>query len=397
MRKALSVVGLLLATLIFLVTLYVVDPFQAARKVLTAGFGAGPEWTQVEQVFLNPETQETTKGEQPLVSFAKLAETWSRNPDAKRICLLGNSQMLATVLAPGEQLVNQPEKTYPDFLYEHYRKPGEPGLNLYRLAAPNLSYMEALWYLYYLLESPNLKPDGIVLQLNYESFRKTGIRDGMLSMLADERFAGRMRQVTAREKPYAGVFEQAIRRYQDRQAEVSASKTSHTGLQAGLGFGHLLELAVRGILGNVPRYKDRHEVKYSLVQLLYLSRVYLLHLKPTTPRSIGGAALDLSRGSVEEIASLCRDRNIRLVLLNAAQNPLAPLYKTENDRRRYSDVIHQLADSYHLKLYDFENSIPAQYWGVWVDGPDPIHFGRAGHHMMANLIIQSSVVAPSVN
>jgi len=35
---------------------------------------------------------------------------------------------------------------------------------------------------------------------------------------------------------------------------------------------------------------------------------------------------------------------------------------------------------------DLENSIPGDMWGVWIDGPDPIHFGRAAHKRMAELM-----------
>jgi hypothetical protein len=31
-------------------------------------------------------------------------------------------------------------------------------------------------------------------------------------------------------------------------------------------------------------------------------------------------------------------------------------------------------------------------WGVWIDGPDPIHFGRAGHARMAELLIADGLI-----
>ena len=42
--------------------------------------------------------------------------------------------------------------------------------------------------------------------------------------------------------------------------------------------------------------------------------------------------------------------------------------------------------------YDFEDSIPGPMWGVWVDGPDPIHFGRAAHHRLADLMFEQNVI-----
>ena len=51
-----------------------------------------------------------------------------------------------------------------------------------------------------------------------------------------------------------------------------------------------------------------------------------------------------------------------------------------------------MAVLHNLQLYDFERSIPNSYWGVWIDGPDPIHFGRNGHSLMAKVIIENEVL-----
>jgi hypothetical protein len=31
-------------------------------------------------------------------------------------------------------------------------------------------------------------------------------------------------------------------------------------------------------------------------------------------------------------------------------------------------------------------------WGSWIDGPDPIHFGRAAHRRLANLMFEQNVI-----
>jgi len=133
-------------------------------------------------------------------------------------------------------------------------------------------------------------------------------------------------------------------------------------------------------------------LKYSVVNFLYLSRVYFLNLKPTTARSLGGATLAVSRASVEEMAAVCQKNRIRLVILNAAQNPNAVLYKSSDDKRLYDEVIARVVGRFALPFYDFEHSIPADLWGVWIDGPDPIHFGRNAHRRMADLLIESRAI-----
>jgi hypothetical protein len=126
--------------------------------------------------------------------------------------------------------------------------------------------------------------------------------------------------------------------------------------------------------------------------LLYRARVFFLHIKPTTPRTLSNATLVLNRSALEDIAELCRGRQIDLVLINAPQNPSALLYKTAADRNLYEDTIHSIAALHNLPFYDFERIIPTSYWGVWIDGPDPIHFGRHGHDLMAKVMIENKVL-----
>lgn len=393
--RAVSVCGL---SLLAAAVLVAISPFDLAAAGLKRLFAAGPDWTQVNSFHRDVHTQEVTKGEQPREGLARLAQFWGTVPDAKRVVLVGNSQTLSTILAPGEAPMAAPEKTYPDFLSEHYRQASGGRVLLYRLAAPNISYMEVLWYLHYLIVHPKLRPDAMILQLNYESLRKSGIRDGMLSLLEDKEFEQVVEGIAAGQQAFAGVFGQALdrwrasRRHEGAATEGSGSESTGTGLQGAEGLGARLESAVRERIGMLPGLDRRHELKYSVVNFLYLSRVYFLNLKPTTARSLGGATLAVSRASVEEVAAVSQKNGIRLVILNAAQNPNAVLYRSSDDKQLYDSVLQDLVTRYAVPFYDFEHSIPASMWGVWIDGPDPIHFGRNGHRRMAQLLIESGAI-----
>jgi len=65
--------------------------------------------------------------------------------------------MYTVLLAPGEQLATTPEKAYPDLLNDFYRG-DDARMAIYRLAAPNITYMEVLWYLVYLTRIAHLNP-----------------------------------------------------------------------------------------------------------------------------------------------------------------------------------------------------------------------------------------------
>jgi hypothetical protein len=397
MKRRLLPLGTLAATLFFLALLVAADPFRHTVQLLDWLFGAAPEWALVDKAFVDPQTQETSHGQDPLPSFKRLSDHWSRHASVRHVYLIGNSQMYTILLAPGEQLSTTPEKTYPDILNDFYRSQNAP-VEIYRLAAPNITYMEVLWYLTYLTQHPTLEPNTLVLQLNYETFRKTDIRDGMLDMLDEPKFAAAVGEIAASSRSYSNLFLVALQKRREQVAKLgaapdtTASSGSHTGIIESAGIGNAVETHFRNWLEHVPDFSRRGNMKADFEDMLYRARVFFLHIKPTTPRSLSAATLVLNRSAVQDIAELCRRRGIDLVLINAPQNPSALLYKTVADRNRYEDTIHSIAALNNLPFYDFERIIPASYWGIWIDGPDPIHFGRQGHVLMAKVMIENKVL-----
>src|SRR5262249_25405980 len=140
------------------------------------------EDAKVSSVFTDPNTQEVSSGQHPLESLRKLEPSWCKVPKETRYILTGNSQTLSVLLAPSEAPPTEAERTYPDLLLDRLNTAGA-SVHGYRLSAPNISYMEVLWYLNYLFVHPCLIPAEFVIQLNFETFRKTGVREGMLELL----------------------------------------------------------------------------------------------------------------------------------------------------------------------------------------------------------------------
>ena len=351
----------------------------------------------VKRVFVDPRTQETSNGQNPFVSLGKLEASWCDVPKERRYILAGNSQTLTVLLAPWEARPTAAERTYPDLLLDRL-KAGGAAVEGYRLSAPNVSYMEILWYLNYLLAHPCLVPGEFIVQLNFETLRKTSVRDGMLELLQDPEFLKAAEREARSGAPYAGTFQQAIDRYRARlgkeQGRETGAATSQTGLAETHGIGGLLETKVRAALDllPLPLFKLRSEMKGELLDFLYLARVRLLGITPSTKRSLGGGTLAMNVSSLERVGRLCKDNGIRLVFFNAPQNPRAPLYRTPADREQYLGIISNLSRDFGSAYFDFESSIPGDMWGVWVDGPDPIHFGRQAHRRLAELMFDSGVV-----
>jgi hypothetical protein len=368
------------------------DPFRHLRAVFV---NPAQEDNKISFLFTDPNTQEVSSGEHPLESLRKLESSWCRVPKDRRYILTGNSQTITVLLAPSEARPTEADRTYPDLLLDRLNAAGV-SVHGYRLSAPNISYMEVLWYLNYLLVHPCLIPAEFVIQLNFETFRKTGVREGMLELLEDPDFASAIKQEVRSNAPYANTFQQAIDQYESRIAKQKGSQRSSmskTGFAEARGPGSVLETKARTALDQLSLFRSRGQLKAELLDFLYLARVNLLGITPTTKRSLGGGPLTTNLSSLERIGELCRRNGIRLIFFNAPQNPNAPLYRTSADREQYKQIIFRLARKFGQGYFDFENSIPGPLWGVWIDGPDPIHFGRTAHHRLADLMFEEGVIS----
>lgn len=371
------------------------DPLLHIRARLSA-IGAARADADVTYLYIDPLTQESSRGAHVLESLRTLEPAWCAATERTRFMLMGNSQTLSIILSPTETRVAAPEKTYPDELLDLLHASGA-SVRGYRLSAPNLGYTEALWYVEYLLSHRCLKPTDLILQANFETFRKTGIRDSMLELLDDPAFLTAVESEAQSQTPYGATMRQAIARYRTRLATTTGAKTpvaeaTATGVNQARGLGGVFETGVRSLLDRSALFRSRARLKGEFVGSLYLTRSHLLNITASSKRSVGAATLSLNVGAFERIGELCRMNGIRLTVFNAPQNPLAPLYQTDEEQEKYHRVIADLGKNYAWRLFDFEDSIPKEMWGVWIDGPDPIHFGRAAHARFAELLFKAGVI-----
>jgi hypothetical protein len=402
MKKLGPVLGVLLSTAVFLVLLIAFDPFSKISDLLDFLFGALPKWTQVQDMYRNPETQEISHGDDPVPALQSLAQYWSRHPEAKRVLFIGNSQMYSITLAPGEDPPTGPEKTYVDLVADEVMR-APKRLLVYRFSAGGMSYPEALWFIQYVCLNPSLRPNYVFLQTNYQFFWTGGIRSGMLSMLEEPQFREQIETRITSGEFYAGGFKEALKAYQDMKArQVSAPSGSHGGSGSAAAspanFGYRLETSARLLLDSVPGFARRAAIRDSFTKLLYHARLYFLRITPSTARSITGARLLSSRASIEAIARLCNGQHVKLVLFNAPVNPNVSLYRTSADRNSYHQFLTGITEQFNIPLYDFEDTVPSEYWGSLLNGPDPLHMGRKGHQILAGQILDAlrTVTATSV-
>ena len=386
MPKPLQAAITLGCTVLVLFLLLMARPFLVASNVLDALFGVPPKWTQVEDVYKNPHTQEVTRGDDPVGSLRVLADFWGARPNDTRILFVGNSQMHVISLARGEARPTGTEKTYVDQIANLLAK-DSPQIRTYRLSSSGMSYPEVLWELLYMTGKPELHPDAMVLQLNYQAFWTGGIRESLLGLLDDDAFRHQIEAVIGANEAYSAEFQDALHRYDESKSTRNATSTANNGIAAAFSAsktpGYAIETAVRRVLDRSGLFRGRSDHKNDFVDFLYRCRLYFLRLKPSTARSVSGARLLVSRASVEDAVKLADEKKIQVFLFNAPVNPLVSLYRTPEDKASYQEFVTKLAKENGGPLYDFEDTITAEHWGNLLNGPDPLHMGRAAHAQMA--------------
>jgi hypothetical protein len=373
-------------TLLLLLLLLMARPFLMASEALDALFGVPPKWTQVEDVYKNRYTQEVTHGDDPVTSLEVLAGFWGARPNDTRILFVGNSQMHTISLARGEARPTGVEKTYVDQIADRLAK-DSPQTLTYRLSSSGMSYPEVLWELLYVTGKPELHPDAMVLQLNYQAFWTGGIRESLLGLLDDEAFRRRVEIAAGANEAYSAEFQDALHRYDERKSTRNAATAANSGVastfSASTTPGYAIETAVRRVLDRSAAFRGRSDHKNDIVDFLYRCRLFFLRLKPSTARSVTGARLFIARTAVEDVVKLAHEEKVQLFLFSAPVNPLVSLYRTHEDRASYQEFVSKIATENGGPLYDFEDTISADHWGNLLNGPDPLHMGRAAHALMA--------------
>jgi hypothetical protein len=297
---------------------------------------------------------------------------------------MGNSQTQMTSLAPGEGPPSGPEKTYTDQIADYYRQAGSHRV-FYRLSAGALSYQEMLWYATWLARKPEIRPDVLLVQLNYQNFANSGIRAGMLEMLSDARFREDIEELARRGRPESPAFAEALRQYDEGQRAGPSDAA-----KPGPSPGDRLDSAFRAGLAHIPGFFDRRDaLKESFVFMLVRGRTYILRINSAGRRSLGGPRLTASRAALEDLLELCGRSGIRVVLFQTPTNPAVPLYGTPDDDRGYHDFCASLATRPGVRMLDFEHSIPAALWGMTLNVPDPLHMGREAHRQLARLMLSA--------
>jgi hypothetical protein len=364
------VLGLAVATIAVVVLLGRVNLFGLLQDTITRG----DEAERMQPVRLDPASIGISQGQDILQAF----RSRPLPPASRRqVLFLGNSQQYTSSLPRGAAIA-------PDHLAEitsqlvasklEGRAPG--AFAVYNAAAPNQNFIETLWQGLYWFKVASVKPSAIVIQASFDTFRKTGIRPGFQSLLEDPAFVAALEAWKApgeKERPYLAEMAKAREEYEDRKKELAgATKEQEWTLEGSLRKG----------LDHVPLYRRREEYKSNMLVCLYLARVLVLKISPTTRQHITGTPLLDNFTSLTDLIRLARSSGASVFVYNAPVNPRVSMFFQE-EYDAYLVRLRALAEAESTGFADFADVVPSDEWGYWVDGPDPIHFDEQGHKTLA--------------
>ena len=345
-----------------------VNPYAIVERMLNGGGGD----VASQPILLDPRTQNPSHGEDLFGTFA----TWPKpSPSAALILMLGNSQQYTCSLPRGAQAdMSHKALVASDLLAAKLATKSAAGsIAVYNGAAPNQTQVEELWQGIYWFKVAERHPAALILASSFDTFRKTGIRHGFQTLLQDENFVAALDGMSLTDRPYSGELSAARKSFAEPQPE-APDEATHQGTFEGWLREHMEAL---------PLYRKRQERRATFMSVLYLARVHLLKLSPTTRRHITGQPLAANFAALNDLVRLARSSSAAVFIYNAPVNPAVSMFY-QDEYRLYLDRLRTLADEHGARFADLGDAVPADQWGYFIDGPDPIHFDEQGHRTVAD-------------
>jgi len=332
--------------------------------------------TSMQQVVESPGAHDISHGDDLLAAFARV-----RNPEqAPQALVIGNSQQYTASLPPNaDASAFAPASLTSDLLAARIEADTGRKVQFYNAAAPNQNLVEALWQGIYWAKVPTTPPRAILVQASFDMFRKGGIRAGFATLLRDPQFARHVDIWAAAhsERAYAPLF-----------ASQTRSDAGEPTIRVGESIQERVELAIREAATALAVYRNRQQLRASLLGLLYTARVRLLGISPTSRRHITGAPYAQNIHALEDLLAMLTESGASVYLYNAPVNPKVAMFYAE-EHRAYLDAIAAACVAPRCRFANLEHAVPADEWGYWIDGPDPIHISEAGHRTLASALYQA--------
>ncbi len=300
-----------------------------------------------------------------------LAKYLAAIPDARshRLAILaGMSQMYAiNERVPGDETVSE-------HLDDTLRS---SGTRVFGLAAPNLDNEEALFLLLTTLARPETTPAVFIYGLCFDKMRFVDLRPSYLSFLRDHPETRAM--LTDIADHYERRFPLASSKIRGTVASLEANPA-----ESEKSVEHLLRDEVGRAVPMVGARKDLNT--YLLYNVLYAARNRVLRISNTSKRPMIPGRYALNSELLLLLSDVAKRHNVRLAVYVNPLNPQAENPYVPEEYIAFKTWAARMADSAGISFANLENAVPRDDWGLFMGGPDFMHFKGAGHIAAARAI-----------
>ncbi len=349
-----------------------IDPFGALSSWLTGGDAL------LQTPLEDHDSWDPGRGATLLATTKKLAPL---APGMQRVLVFGNSQQYTVSLPRGAAIDPKERVVIASARLGKTLEERAPGrFRVYNVGSDNQNFAEALWQAIYWFEIAPETPGALIVQSSFDTLRKTSVRAGYQTLLDEPRYAAALAAWIDRARPYAGDFRAAVHDHGERKAELAGKDETRWQTWSP-------EPSLRAAMDHVTLFHQREKLKSSLLGALYALRVRGLGISPTTRRHITGAPLEQNLAALADLVALARSKGAKVFVYNAPTNPAVDMFYAD-EYRSYLDRTMALCAAHGATFADFGHAVPAEHWGFWIDGPDPIHFDDEGHAIIHRLLTE---------
>ena len=294
---------------------------------------------------------------------------WPTIPDAAAtplIYLAGMSQLHAiNEIKPGDKIISEllDEKLSPK------------GVRVYGLSAPNMSGEEALFLLIATLSDPKTSPSAFIYAVCFDTFRFVDLRPGYRELMQVKPGIEAAWRATANE--YLEKYPFAAEKMLNSLSEINKKKdvTSESRLRY---------LTAKWL----PLVSARQALNGEFLMKLYFLRNWLLNIKNTDKRPILQSRYNLNVQFMNIMVELAQKKHVKIIFYAVPLNPLADNPYVAEQYATFKKWLEELCGERRVPFANFENEVPHEHWGKFLEGPDFKHFKEEGHILTANAILR---------
>ncbi len=300
--------------------------------------------------------------------------------DVKGVIYTGNSQLHG---------INQPElglNSTSKLLYNYLKIKSSPN-RLVTLSVPNLNLQEQLLLNVYAVN--RIPVTHLIIAASFDNTRETSIRDSLLPALKIPQVS----QTLAKMK----FGKKIIKIYGEKDNAGNDLSVESDNLQ------QRVESYLDDKLSNFwPAWSMRARLRFRSIVEAYQFRNRIFGITPNSIRKKIPARYIDNLDALEDLMKFSKDRNLKVLFYSPPIRSDQSLPYDAIQFQAYKDDVQKIVTSYGHYFFDFQDSVPSQYWG-FVDETDSntgkkeidfMHFQGKGHEFLSQQLIES---ADSIN